>query len=286
MCTLVFSAQHELNAQNADTEIYLLTYSVTEGQFKLESFSNVSHNAGFDNHPCFSADGSKIYYSTMLDGKQTDIYEIDLVKKVRREVTRTKDSEYYPTIVDEHNMGYINVDADSSSRLFTMDLRTNKKELLIKRLSNIGAYHWINSNEIALFLTSEKNNLVLYNLKESTYSSIAVNTGTCFSMIPNRNELSFVDKSVEDAYMLKSYNLESGEIRDITPMLSGVEHYSWLSDNQVIVGSDGKLAVFDLIKEGYWTIIADLKKEVGNFDHIAVSPIGGHMAIVNYSGGR
>ena len=81
------------NAQLPDTEIYVADFSSACGKIKISNPVNITKRKGYDNQPSFSPDGKKIYYVSVIDTTQSDIYCYDLAtKKTDRKSTRLNSS--------------------------------------------------------------------------------------------------------------------------------------------------------------------------------------------------
>ena len=92
----------------------------------------VATHAGYENQPFFDPDGQRLLFTANRDGKQTDIYEFDRRSGQSRQLTRTLEGEYSPTIpavrstvsaLARDGFTVIRVEADGTQRLWQFDRR-------------------------------------------------------------------------------------------------------------------------------------------------------------------
>ena len=125
-------------AQLPDTEIYLADFSEVKGLVKISDPVNITNRKGYDNQPSFSPDGNKVYYVSVHDTTQSDIYAYDIASKKISQVTETKVSEYSPVIsADGKSMTVVRVDADSGQRFYSVPLNQKSKPVSIPGADSI-----------------------------------------------------------------------------------------------------------------------------------------------------
>lgn len=92
-----------LNAQLPEFEIYGSKLINNNGTLQITDVINLSNHDGYDNQPSFTPDGKMIYFSSVRDGIQSDIYAIDLSDKSTHQITNTLESEYSPVFTNNGN---------------------------------------------------------------------------------------------------------------------------------------------------------------------------------------
>ena len=78
------------------TEIWLIDLIQSEEKVTAKNETRVTNNDYYDNQPCFSKDGSMIWYASMPDTTQSDLFSYNLKLKETKQVTNTPESEYQP----------------------------------------------------------------------------------------------------------------------------------------------------------------------------------------------
>lgn len=82
--------------QTHSSEIWLLDITQKNNKTLATTPYRMTQNEHYDNQPCFSKDGQFLYYASMPDTLQSDIYEFHVRKKIIRQVSNTPESEYQP----------------------------------------------------------------------------------------------------------------------------------------------------------------------------------------------
>src|SRR4051812_25882185 len=114
ICSLVLAAS--AGAQGASNpEIYLLPLTVRGSNVMVGKPANITNRAGYDNQPSFTSDGRELYFTSVREDEQADIYKYHLEAKTTERITKTApESEYsaaqlpYPK-----NFSVIRVEKDS-----------------------------------------------------------------------------------------------------------------------------------------------------------------------------
>ena len=143
-----------------DTDVWLFKIETNKiGEYLLTQPLNVSSRGGYDNQPSFSSDGKKIYYVSVREDKQADIYYYDLKNRSTLQLTRTKESEYSP--VPSENGKHINsvvVEADSAQRIHYISLETGFDDKKLD-FDSIGYYNFLNSDTVVYYKLTDPHSL-------------------------------------------------------------------------------------------------------------------------------
>ena len=92
----VAASAHAQAASNP--EIYLVPMKVSGGRIALGSPVNLTNRAGYDNQPSFTADGRELFFTSVREDAQADIYRYHVDSKTIERVTHTSpESEYSAT---------------------------------------------------------------------------------------------------------------------------------------------------------------------------------------------
>ncbi len=99
--------------------------------------------------PFFDPDGRRVLYTANRDGKQTDIYEFDRTSGTTKQLTRTPEGEYSPTIpavrpsadrLARDGFTVIRVEPDGTQRLWQFDRQGQAPVLVLNDIKPVG-YH-------------------------------------------------------------------------------------------------------------------------------------------------
>lgn len=144
-------------AQLPNTDIWLLDVDAQKDTIILSNPVNITSRPGYDNQPSFSPDGKFIYYTSIRDEKQSDIYRYDLKTKQTLQFTNTPaTSEYSPNVTpDGKNISVVMVEPDSTQRLWQFPLSGAPPQLVMDKVDSIGYYCWISEDSLALVMITE-----------------------------------------------------------------------------------------------------------------------------------
>jgi hypothetical protein len=153
-------------AQLPETDVWLFKLEKKENKLIYTNPLNITHRAGYDNQPGFSADGKSVLYVCIDSTKQADIYRYNIGKKVSLNLTRSEVSEYSPTIVD-NGLGFscVVVEKDSAQRVwkFTADGKFTK--IVHEGTDSIGYHTWLSNDTLLYYKLTEPHSLRALDLK-------------------------------------------------------------------------------------------------------------------------
>ena len=109
--------------QLPETDIWLMQLDKKDNKWIYTNPLNINNRAGYDNQPTFSSDNKSILYVSIKDDKQADIYQYNSKTKTHTQLTKTKTSEYSPTIMpDGKGFSCVVVETDSAQRVWQYHL--------------------------------------------------------------------------------------------------------------------------------------------------------------------
>lgn len=231
-----------------------------------EYLTNFNPN-GYNNQPSFIDNDVVLMAVQYPEMPQPDIFSFDLTDKTQTRVTRTRSGEYSPQpIGDGRKFSAVRQEylgRDTILRVWEFPTsRVDNGRPVFKYLNGSGYYTWINSRQLALFMTGVPSQLVLADINSDKLVPLAENTGRCFKRLPNGNLL-YVQKGVAPGqpWMLMEKNLyrlnEPGRV--VTETLPGSEDFVVLTDGTILMGNGSKLYHFDPIRSRSWREIVDLR---------------------------
>jgi Tol biopolymer transport system component len=287
-------ATTNLKAQSSTTEIWLIDIELRLNKPVALAPFQVTQNDYYDNQPCFSEDGNSLYYASMPDTTQSDIYEYNIRKKTYRQLTNSLESEYQPQLIpfDKKRLSIVRVDLDKAQRFYAIDLLdgTLSDEPLMPNEDSLAYYCWINDTTVgAYMLNGGGGSLHLFEMKPQQSIILMPNGGygRCLARIPGTDNLSYVQKGSDGKFTLIQFETKTEERTPIMELPEGVEDYAWGPDGKVYVASKSKLLCYDTKStELKWYEFADFEKVIGNSYRIVMNKAGTKLAVVSYKGNR
>lgn len=270
-------------AQAPDTDVFLVSLGRTAGRAAFVSGArNLTNRPGYDNQPTWSRDGRAIFFTSVREGEQADIYRLDPATGATVRVTLTSpESEYSATPMPRANaISVIRVERDSTQRLWSVPLDGSAGSVILERIKPVGYHTWANDTLLALFVLGSPNTLQLASTTTGRGDTIVTSIGR--SLHTTREGLvSFVHKVSAEEWWLTLLDPSTRSTTRLVRMPRRVEDYSWLPDGRALAGEGSVLKVFDPVKGGEWEAFADLAPYgLGGITRLSVSPDGMSVAVV------
>ena len=230
-----FVAQAQVN-----TDILLMDMSGKKKEIILSNPRNITNHAGYDNQPHFHKSEPVVYYSSAQPDGKMDIRSYNLQTKQTTDFTATPENEFSPTLTPDGKYISCIIQRDNGKQDLGMyNLESKAVTVLIDNLT-VGYHAWIDSKNLLLFILAEDGHeLQHYNLDTKQNKVLSKGIGRSLHKIPGQQAMSFIDKADKDQWLIKRYDIRTGEITTIAPTLAGREDITW-TQNGTILSSDGE----------------------------------------------
>lgn len=233
---------------------------------------------GYDNQPFFGDDGRAMLFASNRDGRQTDIYFLELQTRQIRQLTDTPESEYSPTpMPDDRGVSVIRVEADGTQRVWAFDGLGTRPSVVAPAVKPAGYHVWIDATQLAVFVLGKPATLQIVDTASGKARTIASDVGRSLLARPT-GTISFVQRDGE-RWLVKEYRPASRDVVDIVPALEGSSDRdaAWAPDGTLFMTRGGEVHWWRPGQEG-WTLLA--APGVGQLSRLAVSPDGRWLALV------
>jgi dipeptidyl aminopeptidase/acylaminoacyl peptidase len=306
--TLLF----KLSAQNTlpNTDIFLLDMHQQNGQYTFGQPVNITKREGYDNQPYFTPDGRYIYYSSIRESKNADIYRYDIGTEKTDQFTNTPEDEYSPQLTpDGKYISVVRVEKDSEQRIWLLPLKNEKgkekEHVIMPNMDSVGYYIW--GNKILYFVDIKKPQ-TLYGVRLNWKNSDTTRINDRIRKIAFQyiNTTSYLSKEVGRALQ---WNHDSNEVyytrmsadtqanicsgyysfypKQIIQMPKGTQDFALGPDNTIYMGSKGKLYKYKQGTDKDWLQIADFSNTpVKDFYRLAINKKGDRIALVSFTGAK
>lgn len=254
-----------LNAQLPEFEIYGSKLINNNGTLQITDVINLSNHDGYDNQPSFTPDGKMIYFSSVRDGIQSDIYAIDLSDKSTHQITNTLESEYSPVFTNNGNSFIVvRVEKDSAQRMWEFTKDASSQKVILPKIDSVGYYCKIDEKQFAFFMVTEPSTMVIADAKKQTTITIDKNIGRCIKRIPGENAISYIVKKSEKEWVIKKYDLDKNIINIIAIIPPVSEDFIWTSDSKILMARNNQFWIYDYKSESpEWKMISEIKELSG-----------------------
>jgi Tol biopolymer transport system component len=265
------------------TEVYVATIEPSsDGNMTVGSPANVSNHAGYDNQPFFVRGGEALLFTSMRDGKQTDVYEYAFASRALKQLTSTRESEYSPTPAPGGRISVIRVESDATQRLWAFPAAGGDASLILSDVKPVGYHAWADDTTLVLFVLGEPASLRVADTKTGKAETIAERPGRCLARTPG-GRVSFVQKRAgKDPWQIMELDVATRKATPVTQTLDGREDYAWLPDGRLLMAAGSAIYLWGRdSRVKVWQVIADLSSDgIGNITRLAVSPDGRRLAFV------
>lgn len=151
-----------IKAQMPNTDVWLFTIETSKTGQTLTNPLNLTSREGYDNQPAFSPDEKKIFYVSVREDNQADIYYYDFKSKKNIQFTKTPESEYSPTFSpDGQQISTVVVERDSSQRIHFLNALNAADEGNLE-FDSVGYTTFLNSDTLVYYKLTEPHSLRYY----------------------------------------------------------------------------------------------------------------------------
>ena len=264
-------------------DIYLASITLEHGVPIVGTPVNITDRPGYDNQPSFSDDQRTVFFTSVREDRQADIYRYDLAtKRISRVTATSPESEYSATPIDGGRaIAVVRVERDSSQRLWRIPLDGTAPTVILERVRPVGYQAWADDHTVALFLLGTPNTLQLANTRTGASDTITTNIGRSLHRIPGTNRISFVRKATPVEWWIESLDPRSRQTARLVRVPDGIEDYAWLPGGSIICGRDSRLLWWSGKAGDDWREIANLARAgVRGITRLAVNARGDRLAFV------
>lgn len=283
-CFLIIAAvlllAQDLNAQLSDTDIWLFQLEVKKNG-SIKKGGNITQRKGYDNQPSFSANSKNIYYASIQDGKQSDVYAYSINSKKTRRLTFTEESEYSPSeLILNKGITVVSVLKDSSQVIQLLSDKTfTVSNASVAAIDSVGYYTFLNSDTLLYYVLTNPHSLRVIKTNGEHEHTIANHPARCFKAI-SRTEFVFgVKDSLKTVFYIFDFKLK---MANILAEHKGVhEDLVWHNTKGLLISDGLKILKFSKERET-WETLYDLStyglKKITRF---CFSPNGKYLVVVD-----
>jgi hypothetical protein len=264
-------------------DVYLATVKVAEGRPSIGAVLNITARSGYDNQPSFSGDEAGIYFTSVRENGQADIYRYEIGSRRTIRVTASApESEYSATPIENGRaISVIRVERDSTQRLWRFPLDGGAPSVILERIRPVGYHAWADDHTVAVFVLGSPNSLQLADTRAGSADTIATGIGRSLHRIPGTNRISFVRKVSAAEWWIESLDPVTRATTRLVQLPAGVEDYAWFPDGSIICGHGSRLLWWSNKPGVDWQEVGDLSSEgVHGITRLAVSAHGDRLALV------
>lgn len=177
--------------QLPNTDLWLFSIKKEKNNYLIDKGENITKREGYDNQPSFSENGKKIYYVSIREDKQSDVYVYDIGNKKSTQLTKTIESEYSPVYINSNkSINCVVVEKDSTQRVWLYNEKLGSQIKYLFNQDSIGYYNFLNDDTVLYYKLTKPHSLRAYCISSGKDVWIADHPVRGFKTI-NRHEFIF-----------------------------------------------------------------------------------------------
>jgi len=241
---------------------------------------NLTARPGYDNQPYFGADGT-LYYTSIRDDAQADIYRIALPGGEITRVTSTPESEYSPRPTPDGNgITVVRVERDSAQRLWVFPLDGDPPRLLLPELAPVGYYAWTASGDLLTFVLGSPSTLRLATPGSNVTTTVATDVGRSLHRIPGTDRISVLIREPNTPGRIMRWAPGDSSLQPLTLAVSGAQDFAWTPGGTLLMARGQTIFGWKPGQEEWETVGTLSVPGTGAATRLAVSPDGAWLAVV------
>jgi hypothetical protein len=259
-------------------DLWVVETSGKGGSFSinLETAYALTDRQEYDNQPSF-INKYQLVFSAADETGNFDIIVYNFEAKKFTNLTKTSDrNENSPRITDcGMYIAAVVSEPDLKQRLWLYPTNFEPAELLYDDIEPVGYYDWYD-NKAAMFILGDPNKLV-YAKGRDDLIEIDREIARSINRRPKTSAITYLStretksENEEQAYQLKSYDIESGIRSDLGFGLAGSQDFLWLDKNHLLMAQGNTLYTRKYSDEN-WKPIGTINSETHqNISRLAYS---------------
>lgn len=242
---------------------------------------NITNRPGYDNQPSFSANGKSIYYTSIKEDKQADIYNYQIKSKRTKQLTHTIESEYSPVESPISNcLSVVTVLKDSSQVIQLL----SPKEFTVVNSSvsgfdSVGYYHFINEDTVLYYKLTDPHSLRYYVISSKEDGLICEYPTRTFKTIDRSHFIYGIKDSVSTSYFIYDVQLQKSHL--LARSQSVNEDMIWHRKLGLLISDSSRILHYNADSRS-WEVLYDLSSYgIKKITRFCFDPEGRYLVVVN-----
>lgn len=269
-----------LPAQGAPgTDIFLVPLERTTGSVRAGTPVNLTARPGYDNQPAFAPDGSRLYYTSIREDAQADIWVYDLASGRPSRLTATLESEYSPTVRPDGGLSVVRVERDSTQRLWAFRLDGTAERPVLADVKPVGYHVWQSGDSVLVYILGSPATLQLAEVSSGRTTVIARDGGRSLHRIPGRHALSFVQRDSAGGW-IRAWDPRTGAVTSLVRVPDGAQDFAWTPAGEILMAQCNRLLLWQPGATQWAEVARFTDPRLARITRLAVSPAGDRLALV------
>jgi len=249
-------------AQLPKTEVYLFDIKCSGKTITVLNGKNISNHPGYDNQPFFHPDNDELFFVSLRENNQTDIYLHQIKKNKNIPFTQTPISEYSPMITpDGEFISTVVVEADSTQKIYQYDVKRKFAGKDLTDEDSIGYYCWLSKDSLLLYKLTSPHGLYSFDLTTKQSVRLADLPAHSFFSMDKFRFLYCIP--YKDSSEVRIFNTQIKKSERLTLTAKENQDFFYLAFLGVLKSEGTKLFRYDNDFQ-LWVELLDLKKFISS----------------------
>lgn len=269
-----------MSAQVPNTDLWLFKIETDKlNQTILKDPLNITNREGYDNQPSFSSDGKRLYYVSIKEDKQADIYYYDMGGKLNVPFTKTKVSEYSPTLIGNGGfLASVVVEADSAQRIHYINILSGIDDNKLE-MDSVGYFTFLNTDTVIYYKLTNPHSLRYYVTSTNEDKWLGNAPIRTFRTVNRHSFIYGLKDSTQVNFYKYDFLLQKASRYATYPSTN--EDIVWHPLWGLIKSEEEKLLRFDELKSE-WILLFDLASfDIKKITRFAFDPKTKYLVVVN-----
>ena len=269
-------AEPDPNLGPPTTDVWLYEFSDSG----VDLIARVTNRDGYDNQPTFTADNSKLLFSSDRTGRVNSHF-YDIASAEISQLTFTEADKYSPTPIpgtNDEQFSVVHSDSVIFQGLWRYTVDNSQEPAPITDVDAVAYFTWAGPNSVLFWRLGETNTLQLLDAVSGDTTVLDVGRVESLHAIPGESASSYIMSKEGENTEIKRFDWETQESTSIVVALEGARYFCWTPDGAVLMIVDNELYSYKPGESVDWNLAATLDVQGGS--RLAVSPDGRMLAVV------
>jgi hypothetical protein len=269
-----------VKAQMPDSDLWLAELD-PKIPGKISKVENVTNRPGYDNQPSFSKNGKNIYFVSVREDQQADIYSCSPGSKKITQITKTKESEYSPNETSFGNyLSVLHVTLDSIQTVKSLDLKTfTITNSNFSAFDSAGYYHFLNADTVLYYKLTQPHTLRYFVSSTGKDGLLAEHPCRTFKKVDRSTFMFGVKDSASTRYFLYDVRLQKAKL--YASINSVNEDMTWHPHHGLLISNQATILKYNSSTEK-WETLYDLSSfGIKKITRFCFDPKNKYLVVVN-----
>ena len=268
-------------AQGPDTEIWLAPLQLSDGTITIGTPTNATRSPGYDNHPWFNTDGRSVLFVSGRDGKQFDIYRLDIASGAATRLTSLPENEYSPKPAGPAAFTALREEPNLGTRLWRYSLDGTPLGL-VANADHLGYYAFVDDQTIAFYVNEPSRGFLVEDLRTHTITRAGQGIRGQPVPVPGKRAVTVLRDDSSNVTWVERYDVDTKRFARLVRARPNTQWHSGAPDGTLMQTTGNTIWAFRPGTDADWRVLKTFDDpELQGLARIVFSPTGDRVALVS-----